>query len=271
MGVVTWFEAARDLPKEDMLGLAEIAAGGDRAAGITVAVPHLPRLANLDDLDPLAAEPDVRLLVLEPGSRCRPRPTSSSSPAARRPSPTSRPCARAGWDIDILAHVRRGGRVLGLCGGYQMLGRSIADPAGRRGPARRRPGPRPSRCRDRARGGKDACPCAGHDLATGAAVAGYEIHMGRTTGPGRDRPMLRLASGTDGAVSADGRVMGCYLHGLLAADSYRAAFLAGIRARTAPQVAFAARVEAALDGLAAHLERCLDLDRVLTLAAPLSP
>ena len=108
--------------------------------------------------------------------------------------------------------------------------------------------------------------CQGLDLATDQPVRGYEIHMGRSEGAGRQRPMLRLEGATDGAVSADGRVMGCYLHGLFAADSFRTAFLDRIRGRAGDAVAYEARVEAALDALAMHLERCLDLDRLLALA-----
>ena len=78
--------------------------------------------------------------------------------------------------------------------------------------------------------------------------------------------MLARRRAADGAMSADGRVMGCYLHGLLAADGFRAAFLARIRGRGGVAVAYEARVEAALDALADHLERCLDLDRLLALA-----
>ena len=135
LGVVTWLERARDLPKEDMLGLAELAADG-RAQGaraIRVAVPRLPRLANFDDLDPLAAEPDVDLRVLEPG---QPLPGDADLvllPGSKATLGDLAALRAEGWDVDILAHVRRGGSVLGLCGGYQMLGRRIADPQGLEG------------------------------------------------------------------------------------------------------------------------------------------
>ncbi len=130
LGVVTWFEQARDLPKEDMLGLAELASMSRGDGAITVAVPRLPRIANFDDLDPLAAEPDVDLRVLEPGE---PMPAATDLvllPGSKSTLADLVALRAAGWDIDILAHVRRGGWVLGLCGGYQMLGRTIADPLG---------------------------------------------------------------------------------------------------------------------------------------------
>jgi len=171
----------------------------------------------------------------------------------------------AGLDIDIAAHVRRGGLVLGLCGGFQMLGRSIADPAGHEGPPGRIDG----------LGLIDVATVLTDDkrltqtrgtTADGVPFAGYEMHMGATEGPDRTRPFARLADGTlDGAVSADGRVMGTYIHGLFADDRQRAAWLARLGAG-ASRVSYDAQLEETLDRLAAHLAECIDLDRVLALA-----
>ncbi|HEX6010518.1 MAG TPA: cobyric acid synthase, partial [Geminicoccaceae bacterium] len=269
LGVVTWFEPARDLPKEDMLGLDELARAGGTAESqpVTVAVPRLPRLANLDDLDPLAAEPGVDLRVLEPGEALPSATDFVLLPGSKSTLGDLAALRREGWDVDILAHARRGGWVLGLCGGYQMLGRTIADPLGLEGAPGQAAGLGLLAVDTVLEPIKTLARCQARELATGEAVRGYEIHMGRTDGPGRERPMLRLGDATDGAVSPDGRVMGCYLHGLLAADGFRHALLARIRGRTRQGIAYEARVEAALDGLAAHLERCLDLDRLLALAS----
>jgi len=267
LGVVTWFEQARDLPKEDMLGLAELAGASRGDGSITVAVPRLPRIANFDDLDPLAAEPDVDLRVLEPG---QPLPAATDLvllPGSKSTLGDLAALRAAGWDIDILAHVRRGGWVLGLCGGYQMLGRTITDPEGVEGAPGEVAGLGLLAVDTVLAPIKTLALRRAHDIASGEAVHGYEIHMGRTDGPGRAQPMLRLDGGSDGAVSADGRVMGCYLHGLLAADDFRHSLLARIRGRAGARLAYEARVEAALDGLAQHFERCLDLDRLLAIAA----
>ena len=236
LGVVTWLDRARDLPKEDIEGLAELALDGRArtARPITVAVPRLPRLANFDDLDPLAAEPDVDLRVLEPGEPLPARTDLVLLPGSKSTLGDLAVLRQQGWDIDILAHVRRGGWVLGLCGGYQMLGRSIADPHGLEGPPGETAGLGLLEVDTVLAPAKVLTLREGLDLATGQPVRGYEIHMGRTEGPGRQRPMLRLESATDGAVSADGRVLGCYLHGLLAADSFRTAFLDRIRGRSRP-------------------------------------
>ena len=267
LGVVTWLDRARDLPKEDMLGLAELAADARTGTGrIRVAVPRLPRLANFDDLDPLAAEPDVDLVLLEPGDALPAATDLVVLPGSKATRHDLAALRAAGWDIDILAHARRGGWVLGLCGGYQMLGRRVADPAGLEGP--------PGEIQGLGLLDVETVLAPAKVLAlrerrcarTGIPTRGYEIHMGRTDGPGLRRPMLQGADGADGAVSADGRVMGCYLHGLLADDAYRAALLGRIRARDGLALAYEARVEAALDALADHLAGCLDLDRLLALA-----
>jgi adenosylcobyric acid synthase len=112
-------------------------------------------------------------------------------------------------------------------------------------------------------------------VASGQAVRGYEIHIGATEGPDRARPFARIAgpdgdseggAGVDeGAISADGRVEGSYLHGLFAEDAFRAAYLAGLGA-PASGLDFEAGVEAALDALADHVEAHLDLDALLALA-----
>ena len=170
---------------------------------------------------------------------------------------------REGWALDIQAHVRRGGWVVGICGGYQMLGRRIADPAGVEGPPGETPGlglldvetvmgPR-----------KRLVRASGHAQESGEAVAGYEMHMGETSGPDTRRPLLTLARGPDGARSSSGRVMGCYLHGLFAADGFRQGFLGRLRRRESAGVAYDALVEETLDALGAHLEAHLDLDRQL--------
>jgi adenosylcobyric acid synthase len=174
-----------------------------------------------------------------------------------------------GWDIDLLAHWRRGGRVLGICGGYQMLGRRIADPDGIEGPPGEAPGLGLLDVETMLLGPKVLIEAAGIERATGAAVAGYEMHIGRTTGPDRGRPMLYLENGRedegDGAMSEDGRVMGCYLHGLFGADAFRAAFLR-VLGGEASGLSYAVTVERALDGLAERLEEHLDLDALLAAA-----
>jgi adenosylcobyric acid synthase len=167
-----------------------------------------------------------------------------------------------------MAHVRRGGVVLGLCGGYQMLGRRIADPLGIEGAPAEASGLGLLAVDTELAGNKTLLATTGIDLTTGQPVNGYEMHVGRTAGPGLDRPMLRLAAGNDGAISADGRVFGCYLHGLFASDAFRAAFLNRLRSGAAGGLAFETEVERTLDALADHIARHVDLDALLAAAKP---
>jgi adenosylcobyric acid synthase len=172
-----------------------------------------------------------------------------------------------GWDIDLLAHHRHGGHILGLCGGYQMLGRHIADPEGNEGPPGEAAGLGLLDIDTVLGGDKRLAEVSGHEVATGMPVHGYEMHLGVTSGPGLSRPMLDLDGRPDGAVTTDGRVMGCYLHGLFAGDAFRRAFLTRLGA-TAGAFVYEPMIENVLDGLADHLERHLDLDALLAAARP---
>jgi len=155
--------------------------------------------------------------------------------------------------------------VLGLCGGYQMLGRGIADPAGHEGPPGATDGLALLDVKTVLSDDKRLTPARG-TTADGAPFAGYEMHMGTTDGPDRARPFARHADGTqDGAVSANGRVMGTYIHGLFADDRQRAAWLALLGAG-ATAVAYDGLIEDTLDRLAAHLAAHIDLERLLALA-----
>jgi adenosylcobyric acid synthase len=266
LGVVPYFESARRLPAEDAVALSSYQTNATGA--IRIAVPLLPRIANFDDLDPLRLEPDVAVDMVAPG---RPLPETDlvMLPGSKSTIADLASLREQGWHIDIAAHVRRGGRVLGLCGGYQMLGRRIADPAGIEGPPGALDGLALLDVETELTGEKTLVEVHGEDDA-GTPVTGYEMHVGITRGPALARPMLRLRNGVgsrpEGAVSPDGRVAGCYLHGLFASDAFRHAFLAGLKPRAASGIAYEHEVEATLDALAEHLAAHLDLDRILQIA-----
>lgn len=258
-GVIPWFDAARDLPAEDVLGLAD-----GSAEGLVIAVPRLGRIANFEDLDPLRMEPGVDLRIIEPGT---PLPHDAACvilPGSKATIADLQAFKAQGWDIDLAAHVRRGGHVVGLCGGYQMLGRSVADPGGVEGPAGREAGLGLLNVETTLVANKTTSFTKGVHRETGTPVEGYEIHLGETLGPDCQRPLLALDTGSDGAVSPDGRVVGTYLHGLFASDAFRAAFLERLGARAS--VAYQSRVEAALDRLADHLAEHMDVDELLAIA-----
>ncbi|MGH6916686.1 MAG: cobyric acid synthase, partial [Geminicoccaceae bacterium] len=115
-------------------------------------------------------------------------------------------------------------------------------------------------------GHKELHEVRGKEVPSKESIHGYEMHVGRTGGPAHARPMLVLDGRPDGAVSADGRIMGCYVHGLFAADGFRHAFLARLKARAPSGLAFEQQIEATLDALADHLEVHADLDGLLALA-----
>ncbi len=263
LGLIPFFPEARRLPAEDALAL-EAAATPKPGARLRIVVPLLPRIANFDDLDPLDAEPSVEVVRVRPGT---PLPADADLvilPGSKTTIPDLADFRREGWDIDLLAHVRRGGRVLGLCGGYQMLGRSIADPEGFEGPPATVPGLGLLDVDTVLAGEKRLVAVTG--TADGAPFSGYEMHMGVTEGPGRARPFAQIdGAGPEGAVSLDGRVIGTYAHGLFADDRQRRHWLARLGALPS-DLAYEAGVEAALDALAAHLERHVDLDRLLAIA-----
>ena len=263
-GVVPYFADAARLPAEDSVVLERPRRPED--APIKVAVPVLARIANFDDLDPLIAEPDVAVDFVRPGT---PLPGDADLvvlPGSKSTRGDLDHLRAEGWDIDLAGHIRRGGAVIGLCGGYQMLGRRIADPDGIEGPPGTTDGLGYLDVETVLGGDKTLIRAEGLEVASGAAVSGYEMHVGRTTGAGLDRPMLRLADHADGAVSPDGRVGGCYLHGLFRSDGFRHAFLARLRARMDSGVRYDDDVDTVLDRLADHLEAHVRIDDLLALA-----
>jgi adenosylcobyric acid synthase len=263
-GVVPWFIDASRLPAEDSMALAAMTSKG--TGSVKIAVPVLPRIANFDDLDPLHAEPDVSVQMVRQGEALPGDADVILLPGSKATLHDLAALKAAGWDIDIQAHVRRGGRVLGLCAGYQMLGKQISDP-------------------DSVEGGGTAEGLGLLDVATvlapaktlglqegfalGEAVHGYEMHMGRTIGPDAERPFVTFASGDiDGANDRTGRIAGTYLHGLFAADGFRKTFLASLGATSTAN--YDAEVDQVLNALADHLEAHLDLDALLAVAQPWS-
>jgi adenosylcobyric acid synthase len=265
-GVVPWFQNASRLPAEDGVALHECRLADSGA--IRVAVPVFSRIANFDDLDPLIAEPDVTVDFVEPG-RALPASDLIVLPGSKSTLGDLAFLRAQGWEIDILSHVRQGGTVIGLCGGYQMLGISVNDPYAMEGVAEKAPGLGLLDVETMLTETKSLIALEGEEISTGAPVRGYEMHIGVTSGPGLARPMLRLGDRTDGCISADGKVFGCYLHGLFASDAFRAAFLAKLRARLSSNVAYEETVEDTLDALAEHLEANVNTDAVLAAAAPL--
>jgi adenosylcobyric acid synthase len=264
LGLVPFFPGAHALPAEDALALQQSRPTKTQAR-VRIAVPILPHIANFDDLDPLEAEPSVELIRVQPGSPIPGDADLIVLPGSKATIADLAALRDAGFDIDIAAHRRRRGIVLGLCGGYQILGRRVADPDGIEGPPGEVDGLGMLEVTTTLLAEKRLQPASGA-TSDGAPFAGYEMHMGVTEGPDRVRPFARLADGTpDGAVSADGRVIGTYIHGLFADDRQRAAWLARLGAGPT-SIAYDDLVEQTLDALASHLAAHIDLDRLLKLS-----
>lgn len=254
-GLVPWLAAARRLPAEDAITREQHAAGR-----IKIAVPMLSRIANFDDFDPLREEADVDLVFVPPGEALPGDARVVILPGSKATLSDLAFLRGQGWDIDIAAHLRRGGFLLGICGGFQMLGRRVADPDGIEGAPGEAPGLSLLDIQTTLGGEKVLQPVTGRYGA--AAFDGYEMHIGRTTGPGLERALLQ--GGGPSAVTADGRIAGCYVHGLFSNPEARSALLAEWGA-TSDGRNHAQTVDGLLTGLAEALDQSLDVEGLLTL------
>lgn len=253
-GVVPWLTSARRLPAEDSVVLERLTRG--HAGALKIAVPVLPRIANFDDLDPLMAEPAIEVCFVKSGEDLPVDAALVVLPGSKATISDLLDLKARGWDRQILAHHRRGGRVIGICGGYQMLGRVVRDPLQIEGTMSEITGlglldietdmaPEKTVRNSVARSGE-------YDVA----LAGYEIHLGQTSGADCGRPAAMIDGRPDGAVSPDGRVIGTYLHGLFTSDAYRQRILHSFGIADSA-VNYRQGVEAALDDLAQELEKSL--------------
>ena len=292
-GVVPWLPLAARLPAEDALAIAPAGRGDGAAqrsassaelrsaspaelcsassAELRIAAPILSRLANFDDADPLRQQPGVAFTWVPPG---RPIPRDCDVVLLFGSKSTLGELAylrQQGWDHDILAHARGGGRVLGICGGFQLLGRRVHDPAGVDGS----PGSAEALglldVETTMVADKTVQAVTGVCAVSGVPVSGYEIHAGRTRGPDCERAVFEIGGRRDGALSVDGRVAGTYLHGMFANDAFREQWLRRAGATALPGYGYAAAVEAALEALAEHVENAVDVDALLAAARPVSP
>jgi adenosylcobyric acid synthase len=263
--MVPWLAAARGLPAEDAVALerTEAANAGRR---VKIVVPMLSRIANFDDFDPLKSEPAVDFSFVPPGRALPGDADLVILPGTKSTMADLAFLRTQGWDIDIAAHVRRGGRILGICGGFQMLGARIADPNGVEGPPGEAPGLGLLDIETVMLKTKTTRAVSGVVAMGGAAFSGYEIHVGETRGRDLDRPFLHRENGErDGAVSENGRIAGAYVHGLFDLGPARAALLASLGAASTGHDRTQS-VDAALDEVATVLERSLDISALSRIA-----
>jgi adenosylcobyric acid synthase len=260
LGVLPYFAQAWRLPAEDALDIAHTAG-----EGVKIACLQLSRIANFDDLDPLKSEPGIQVVMIRAGEAIPGDCALVIIPGSKSTRGDLAYLRQQGWDIDLAAHHRRGGRILGICGGYQMLGTRVSDPEGIEGPAGATAGLGLLDIATTMTQDKRLTRTKAIHAASGLPIEAYEIHIGRSDGPDRARPFALIDAAPEGAASPDGRVMGSYLHGMFGQDAFRAAFLAGLGLPSTTRN-HGAEVEAVLNDLAAHFEAHLDVDALLKLA-----
>lgn len=262
-GVVPWLRAASRLPAEDSVTLDKAAAGG--GGQFKIAVPVFSRIANFDDLDPLRAEAQLDVIFVRAGDRLPQDARLVVLPGSKSTIADLIELRANGWDADLAAHRARGGAIVGICGGLQMLGKRVRDPRGIEGSTREIEGLGLLDIETLMEPEKTVRISKAHSIVFDEPLSGYEIHLGRTTGPDCERPAILIDGVPDGAVSPDGKVFGCYLHGLFGSAGFRRKFLASLGSEIAG-VDHHAVVEAALDEIADALEAHLDIDAMFALA-----
>lgn len=262
-GVVPWLKAVACLPAEDSVVLERLV--GIQAKALKIAVPMLDRIANFDDLDPLKAEPDVEVVMVRAGEAIPADAGLIILPGTKSTIGDLKRLRENGWDAQIHAHVKRGGHIIGICGGYQMLGQKISDPEHIDGDTAAADGLGLLQMETVMKAEKTLGQVQGTAVAYDVPVDGYEIHCGVSHGPDCARPFALVNGRPDGAVSADGRIFGTYLHGLFASDSFRAKLLAELGVQGAG-FNYRASVDDALNELADNLEQYLDVDALLQLS-----
>jgi len=264
LGVIPWLPAASKLPAEDALVLDTPLTPSGKA--LKIAAPILSRIANFDDADPLKLEENVKFSWIPPGQAI-PRNTDVVILFGTKSTLGDLAFLRAqGWDHDIIAHARAGGRVLGICGGYQMLGNRVSDPFGVDGDPGEAAGLGLLDVDTIMTRHKEVKPVSRAVTALGPTTSGYVIHAGRTSGPDANRPFINFGAEQDGARSANGRIEGTYLHGAFAGNEFRRAWLEQAGHFRGANLDYGAAVDTALDELADGVEQAVDVDALLKLA-----
>ncbi|MEM6746537.1 MAG: cobyric acid synthase [Pseudomonadota bacterium] len=258
LGVIPWLKSASRLPAEDAVALD--GRQSSPTHGLKIAAPMLSRMANFDDADPLRMEPDMAFQWVPPGQPI-PRDTDVIILFGTKSTIGDLRFVREqGWHHDIIAHARAGGRVLGLCGGYQMLGRTIADPDGVDGAPGQANGLGLLDVQTIMQTQKQVAHVQATCALTSTPISGYEIHMGATEGPDTERPFALVDGVAEGARSANGLIEGSYLHGMFTSDTFRRLWIARVGGQASDGISYNAEVEAALDDIADEVQAAVNVD-----------
>jgi len=229
-----------------------------------IIVPALPRISNHTDLDPLRLHPEINLQFIGPGQEIPPADLIII-PGSKSVIADLHWLRSEGWEQAINKHIRYGGKLIGICGGYQMLGNKIEDPFGIEGVAGEARGLGLLDIDTTLETEKTLLNIHGKLIFENVAITGYEIHSGITTGSGLDKPVLRINDRFDGAMSKDNQILGCYIHGLFENNLACNAFLnwAGLVQNTF--IDYAKIRESEINRLTDYIEEHLDLDQLLDI------
>ncbi len=265
LGLVPFFPKANKLPAEDVLAL-EKKVTNKQVGLLHIAILKLSRIANFDDFDPLIAEENIFVDMIDTGRSIPQNADLIIIPGSKATISDMKFILEQGWDIDIKAHVRANKPVLGICGGYQILGKVISDPLGIEGEAQNIEGLGLLNISTRLTRQKQLENITAIDAVFGQEINAYHMHLGVSEGEDCQRPFALNNNESEGAISGNGLISGTYLHGIFANDGFRQNFLSHLGAKAKKTLNYQAQVEQVLDELAAHLEANLDIDKILELA-----
>ncbi len=265
-GILPWFEQAKLLPAEDGLGLDNI-KNQENKTNFKICVLRTPRISNFDDLDPLFQTKNITVQVLENGQALPIDCDMVLLVGSKSTISDLKYIKDCGWENDIISHYRRGGFVMGICGGYQMLGKKINDPKNYEGNIKSIDGIRLLDCETTMSDNKNLSPYVGTDIITNTKFSGYKMHMGITTGNDTNNPFsIDINNKKDGAISKCGKVFGSYVHSIFNDDTFRQKFLKNITGFEIEVQSYDKNVETTLDQLACHIEKYIDIDEILKIS-----
>ncbi len=243
-------------------------AGEHDDNALRIVVPVMPRISNHNDLDPLRLHPKVELVLVGPEEH-PPAADVVLLPGSKSTRTDLEHLRARGWPEYVQRHLRYGGKVLGICGGFQMLGRALHDPEGVEGEAGSSDGLGLLDMDTTLVEGKQLRRVRAKLLPESAEMDAYEIHNGVTTGPALERPLYDIDGRMDGAVSSDEQILGGYLHGLFDTPEACSALLARLGGVPETTIDYQQHRQAMLDRLADTVETCLNTEVLLeTLELP---
>ena len=261
LGVLPWFANHRNFPPEDSYEIKSI----QRPKSLKIVCLCLPRIANYDDLDPLTQEKNISLVMLKAGEAIPGDARLVIIPGSKSTIEDLNFIKSQKWDIDIKAHYNRGNYILGICAGYQMLGKLIDNSLGKEGNPSIEKGLNLLDVNTVLSSNKTLKRTVANDFKTGISFEGYEIHIGKTEGNDCNNPFAMVKDKKDGAVSDDGLVMGSYLHGMFVNNEFRSMFLNKIGLKSS-NLDYKKEVNKSLDDFADLIEDNINVSEVFDMA-----